>query len=240
MGELSSIAKLLDFLLSNPSIEVVLTGTTSTGLKMAAKKYGKKLLGCGPFPLDWLPFSRRVWRTIEPDIAILVDSELWPEHFHQAKKEIFQLSLSMPASLTKLMPGSYPHILGGLEKLIFPDNISVIASSERQHSRWMNLQLPSHRVHISGNLKIDAVDRSLINPETRTNIRKELGFADNTLVLAGISTWTGEEKMLIELVQSLRLEKINIKLLIIPRHAERRHEIRKSPPNFGSPTSFTH
>ena len=60
----------------------------------------------------------------------------------------------------------------------------------------MNLQLPSHRVHISGNLKIDAVDRSLINPETRTNIRKELGFADNTLVLAGISTWTGEEKCL--------------------------------------------
>jgi 3-deoxy-D-manno-octulosonic-acid transferase len=38
VGELSSIAKLLNFLLSNPSIEVVLTGTTSTGLKMAAKK----------------------------------------------------------------------------------------------------------------------------------------------------------------------------------------------------------
>ena len=53
-------------------MEVVLTGTTSTGLQMAERKYGQKLLAHGPFPLDWLPFSRRVWRTIEPDIAILV------------------------------------------------------------------------------------------------------------------------------------------------------------------------
>ena len=110
VGELSSIAKLLDFLLSNPSIEVVLTGTTSTGLKMQPKIWHTSVVAPS---LDWLPFSRRVWRTIEPDINPC-GGELWPEHFHQAK-EIFQLSLSMPASLTKLMPGSYPHILGGLE-----------------------------------------------------------------------------------------------------------------------------
>ena len=54
-------------------------------------------------------------------------------------------------------------------------------------------------------------------------------------MLAGISTWPGEEKMLIDLVQSLRLQKINIKLLIIPRHAERRHEIRKSFQTSGLP-----
>ena len=34
-----------------------------------------------------------------------------------------------------------------------------------------------------------------------------------------------EEELLIELVQSLRLEKIDIKLLIIPRHAGRGNEI---------------
>ena len=41
--------------------------------------------------------------------------------------------------------------------------------------------------------------------------------------------------MLIDLVQSLRLEKINIKLLIIPRHAERRQEIRKVLQTSGLP-----
>jgi 3-deoxy-D-manno-octulosonic-acid transferase len=51
VGELSSIAKILDSLLSDPAIEVVLSGTTSTGLNMAAQKYGPRLLAHGPFPL---------------------------------------------------------------------------------------------------------------------------------------------------------------------------------------------
>ena len=86
VGELSSIAKLLDALLVDPSTEIVLSGTTSTGLKMAAENYKSRLLAHGPFPFDWLPFSRKAWRRIDPDLAILVDSELWPEHFYQAKK----------------------------------------------------------------------------------------------------------------------------------------------------------
>ena len=49
----------------------------------------------------------------------------------------------------------------------FPPNLSVIAASERQHARWINLNFPSDRVQISGNLKIDAVDRSrlVLKPE---------------------------------------------------------------------------
>ena len=45
------------------------------------------------------------------------------------------------------------------------------------------------------------------------------------MILAGISTWKGEEKLLVEVVQTLRLENLDIRLLIIPRHAERREEV---------------
>ena len=235
VGELSSLAKLLDSILSDSSMEVVLTGTTSTGLQMAEKKYGQKLLAHGPFPLDWLPFSRRVWRTIEPDIAILVDSELWPEHFHQAKKRNIPLVIINARLSDRTFARLSSPWLKWAHPLLFPPNLSVVAASERQQSRWLSLNFPDDRVHISGNLKIDAVDQSLINSETRVQIRKELGFSDDTLVIAGISTWPGEEKMLIDLVQSLRLEKINIKLLIIPRHAERRQEIRKVLQTSGLP-----
>ena len=227
VGELSSLAKLLDTLISNPSIEVVLTGTTSTGLKMAAQKYGTSLLAHGPFPLDWLPFSSKVWRTIEPDIAILVDSELWPEHFHQAKTRNTPILIINARLSDRTFARLSSPLIKWAHPLIFPPNLSVIASSERQYTRWLSLNFPRDRVHISGNLKIDAIDHSQIDSKIRVDVRKELGFSKETLVLAGISTWPGEEKMLIDLVQSLRLQKINIKLLIIPRHAERRHEIRK-------------
>ena len=235
VGELSSLAKLLDFLLSNPSIEVVLSGTTSTGLKMASQKYGHRVLGHGPFPLDWLPFSRKVWRTIEPDIAILVDSELWPEHFNQAKKRNIPLLIINARLSDRTFSRLSSPWLKWTHPLIFPPNLSVIAASERQHARWLELSFPSDRVQVSGNMKIDAIDQSQIDNETRINFRRELGFSNDTLVVAGVSTWPGEEKMLIDLVHSLRLEKINIKLLIIPRHAERRNEIQKVLQTSGLP-----
>jgi 3-deoxy-D-manno-octulosonic-acid transferase len=235
VGELSSLAKLLDSLLSDPSIEIILSGTTSTGLNMASEKYGERVIASGPFPFDWLPFSRKAWRRIDPDLAILVDSELWPEHFHQAKKRNVPLLIINARLSDRTFARLASPKLKWAHSLLFPENLSVIAASERQHARWIELDFPSSRVKISGNLKIDAVDKSLIYPEKKKDMRKELGFSENTLVLAGVSTWSGEEKLLIELVQSLRLEKIDIKLLIIPRHAERRHEIKRILETSGLP-----
>ena len=89
VGELSSIHPLLESLINQSDIEIVLSGTTSTGLKIAQKKYSEQILKLGPFPLDWFPFSSLAWSKIQPDLAICVDSELWPEHMNQAKKEGF-------------------------------------------------------------------------------------------------------------------------------------------------------
>ena len=164
-----------------------------------------------------------------------MDSELWPEHFQQAKKRKVPIIIINARLSDRTFARLSSPFLKWTHPLIFPPNLSVIAASERQHARWISLNFPSDRVQISGNLKIDAVDRSLISPQTRTNIRKELGFSEENLVVAGISTWPGEEKMLIDLVQSLRLEKISIKLLIIPRHAERRQEIHKVLQTSGVP-----
>ena len=227
VGELSSISKLLENLLRSPNLEIILSNTTSTGLKLGDQQFGSRLLAHGPFPLDWLPFSNKAWNKINPDLAILVDSELWPEHFHQAKKrEVPVMIINARLSDRTFARLSSP-LLRWAYPLIFPDNLSIIASSENQYSRWASFPLPPEKIKISGNLKIDAVNQTLINPQNRIQIRKDLGFTENTLVLAGVSTWEGEEKMLVDLVQLLRLEKIDCRLLLIPRHAERRHEIKK-------------
>ena len=161
---------------------------------MASQKYGHRVLGHGPFPLDWLPFSRKVWRTIEPDIAILVDSELWPEHFNQAKKRNIPLLIINARLSDRTFSRLSSPWLKWTHPLIFPPNLSVIAASERQHARWLELSFPSDRVQVSGNMKIDAIDQSQIDNETRINFRRELGFSNDTLVVAGVSTWPGEEK----------------------------------------------
>jgi 3-deoxy-D-manno-octulosonic-acid transferase len=78
-----------------------------------------------------------------------------------------------------------------------------------------------------GNLKIDIAP---LNPSTETDKAKykdELGFPESSVILVGISTWLGEEKFLLETLQMIRDKNIDARLLLIPRHAERRSEIIK-------------
>jgi len=226
VGEVSSISKLLQLLFEDEQFEIILSGTTSTGLKTAGQKYGERLKAHGPFPLDWLPFSQKAWDKIQPDLVVMVDSELWPEHFHQAQKRGIPIIIIN----ARLSDRSFARLgkLKWLHPLLLPNNLQVITASERQAKRWQNLGLKEDKISISGNLKIDAIDLSGAGITNRATLIKEFGFEQESIVIAGISTWPGEEKLLIEITQGLRLENFDVRLLLVPRHAERRNEVIKT------------
>ena len=211
VGELLSIQKFLISLIKDSRVEIVLSGTTSTGLKIAEQKYSKNILASGPFPLDWWPFSFLAWRRIKPDMVISVDSELWPEHMQQAKKR------NVPFCIIngRLSNRSYKRLRYArlLRKLLIPDNLHVLASSEEQKKRWCNIGLNKNRVTSTGNLKIDAISIRPPKTEEKNNLKKEMGFPENSIILDGITTWPGEEKFLLDSIQKIRNEKKNTKQL---------------------------
>ena len=223
MGELSSLSKILSVLCADEKTEVVLTGTTSTGLLMADKKYRNQVLAQGPFPLDWWIFSCMAWSKIKPDLIITVDSELWPEHFHQAAIR------GVPALVinARLSDRTFSRLSASpiARKLLLPRGIEILTTSENQRSRWLELGLPKDRVQVVGNLKVDAITPSEKAPNTPAELKKEFGFSNDSLVLAGISTWPGEEELLVETLQALHAKEIDARLLLVPRHAERRAKI---------------
>lgn len=223
VGELSSIKYVLNALLADPNIEIVLSGTTSTGQKIAEQKYSHQVLACGPFPLDWFPFSKLAWSRIKPDMAVTIDSELWPEHIHQAKLN----GIPFFTINARLSDRSFSRLktLNFFKKLLFPDNLTILASSEKQKSRWQEVGMPSDRVHDLGNLKIDISPLSPTSLDKKNFRKKDLGFSASSIVITGISTWPGEEKMLLEILQEMRASNLDARLLIIPRHAERKNDI---------------
>lgn len=223
VGELSSIQFVLKSFLADTNIEIVLSGTTSTGQKIAEQKYSKQVLACGPFPLDWFPFSKLAWSRIKPDMAITIDSELWPEHIHQAKLN----GIPFFTINARLSDRSFSRLkaLKIFKKLLFPDNLTICASSGKQKSRWQEVGIPSNRVHDLGNLKIDISPITPTSLDKRNARKKDLGFSASSIVITGISTWPGEEKMLLEILQEMRSLNFDARLLIIPRHAERKNDI---------------
>ena len=219
VGELSSLGKLLQQLKQDDRVEIVLTGTTSTGLRMAAEKFSDQLLAHGPFPLDWWLFSSLAWTRIKPDLIITVDSELWPEHFHQASIR------GVPALVlnARLSDRTFGRLLRSslARTYLLPKGLEVLTTSERQRDRWLQLGVPNNLVQAVGNLKIDAATAPEKDTRCPIELKEEFGFPPDCLVIAGLSTWPGEEELLVETTKELRNRGHDVRLLIIPRHAER-------------------
>ena len=67
-----------------------------------------------------------------------------------------------------------------------------------------------------GNLKVDAVSSSVPSDVCPKQLRNEFGFAQDSLIIAGISTWPGEEELLIETMELVRVSKLMLEYFSFP------------------------
>lgn len=222
VGEILAVGPLLEAWARDPSIEVVLTTTTSTGMALAEERYARWTRARAYFPIDAWPCSRRAWSRIRPDLAVLVEGELWPEHLAQARRRgvpVVCLNARMSdrsfRRLRRLRPVVRP-LLGGL--------VRVLAGSGVDAARFRDIGVPAAAVRTTGNLKFD-VAFPLLSVEERARLSASLGFPEDEPVLLGSSTWPGEEEALVRAFAGLRRSGARARLLLVPRHAERRQEV---------------
>jgi 3-deoxy-D-manno-octulosonic-acid transferase len=233
VGELLAIDPLLRRLDASGAFEVVLTTTTSTGRRIAEEKYAEFTVWRGIFPLDWWWFSARAWKQIRPDQVMLMESELWPEHLHQAARHGLR-PLLLNARLSDTSFRRYQKMRVLARPLLRPLG-TILTSSEQDTERFAALKLPDTTIETMGNLKFDVPLPSPLSDEERAALRTEIGLEPGDRVLLGASTWPGEETALVETVKAARREGLPVKALIVPRHAERRRELEEPLRALGLP-----
>lgn len=223
LGEMLVIESLLRKLASDDRIEIFLTTTTSTGYRLAKEKYSDICDRIVYFPLDFWPFSRRVWKHVQPDLAICTETELWPEHMQQA------LNSNTPMILVngRLSDNSfrYARRLAFLFRSHFVGISRVLAISEHDAQRFEVIGVNRSKMVVTGNLKLDVSIGERLGTSERAEMKARLGLGDG-FVLLGSSTWPGEETMLLEAFKRLRKKLPKSRLMLVPRHAERRGEVR--------------
>lgn len=222
VGEMLAIAPLLEALRREGNTEVYLTTTTSTGYKLAKEKYGALTIGIGYFPLDFWAFSERAWWRVRPDLCILMEGERWPEHVHQAER----LGVPVLSVNARLSDRSYRRSMrfSFFIKPLSRGITRILCASKRDEQRFRTLGFEAERLFTTGNLKLD-VEIPLLTAAELAQLRRELGLGEG-LVLLGSSTWPGEEMALITALKSAREKGLKVSLLLVPRHAERREELR--------------
>lgn len=224
VGEILAIESLVRQL-QEKKYEVVITTTTSTGYQLALEKYQGQVHFTGLFPLDFLPFTHLTWHRIRPTLAILMESELWPEHLWQAQRRKVPVLLvnarmsDHSFKRAKSLKWAYRPILQSLDGLA--------ASGPQDLLRYIELGFPEKQSSCTGNLKLDFDLGPELTSVEKKNWRQEIGFPENSPILLGSSTWPGEEAALLTAFRRLLDEGMDCYLLLVPRHVERRNEIRK-------------
>jgi 3-deoxy-D-manno-octulosonic-acid transferase len=222
VGEMEAIGPLLRQLKATGTTEIVLTTTTSTGYRLAKERYADVADRIGIFPTDLWPCSALAWRRIRPDAIILVEGELWPEHLAQARAR------GVPAYLVngRISDKSFARHLRfrRLSAYVLGHFRKIAAGSEEDVRRFRELGFAAT---LTGNIKFDVASEAPMSAAERMRLRAELGFGagPRTVVLLGSSTWKGEETLLLRIVRELRAADMDVRLLLVPRHSERRAEV---------------
>jgi 3-deoxy-D-manno-octulosonic-acid transferase len=234
VGEAQALGPLLAQLRARPNTEIVLTTTTSTAYKILREKFAADVLKVGIFPLDFWPFSRNAWRRLEPDLAVLMEAELWPEHLHQAQARGVPVVL-INGRMSNRSFARYQKVRGVARELLGQLRLILCATATDQE-RFLALGANVAHTRLTGSLKFDAAAKvAKLGDAERAALLEELGFSASSLpapgsrlpalVLLGSSTWPGEEAMLLAAQQDALAAGLDVRLLLVPRHAERRGEI---------------
>ncbi|MEY4488527.1 MAG: hypothetical protein RIQ79_1035 [Verrucomicrobiota bacterium] len=225
VGEMLAIAPLLEAWGREETVEIYLTTTTSTAYALASQRYAgrRAVIGLAYFPLDCWLCARRTWRDVEPDLVILTEGERWPEHLAQAAAR----GVPVVAVNARLSDRSYRRMskLGPWARLLTRGLTRVLAASDGDAERFEKFGVSKERITVTGNLKLD-VELATVPDGEQERFRAELGLGTGR-ILMGASTWPGEEAALLAAWRGLRATAMGreAKLLIVPRHAERRDEI---------------
>ncbi len=216
VGETNAIVPLIREV-RRRGIAVVLTTGTVTSAKVAAERLGDSIIH-QYVPLDLKPAVSRFLDYWHPDLAVCVESEIWPMTILElGARRIPQVLVNGRMSERsfdrwKRRPA--------FADALFENFALVMAQSEVDAERFLTLgALP---VIVSGNLKVDT-DAPPVERAVLRTYAEQLG---NRRTWAAISTFEGEEAAVANVHRVLR-ERTGLLTIIVPRHPHRSDAIEE-------------
>jgi len=217
LGEMSAAAPLVRALRTrHPRIPLVLSTATPTGRARAEaliKEDDREGIGVRFLPYDTPGAVARFLRRIRPRLAIIMETELWPNLFSECEHRGIPVVIAS-ARLSEKSVSRYRR-LGALGRGIFSASSLIAAQTAKDAERFIAIGAVSARTRVVGNIKFD-LQLSAGVIERGRELRAVLGTARPTWI-AG-STHAGEEESVIAAHEMLPAGSL---LLLVPRHPAR-------------------
>ena len=216
-----------------PESRLIVSTTTVTGQEVARSQLLEtaEIDGLIFYPLDWSFAVRRMLDHIEPELVILMESELWLNFLSECRQRSIPVLVVngriSDRSLRRALRVKW--FVGRLYRLV----TRMAMQTREDGERAVALGASPDIVTVSGNLKYDAGMTAAMAEGEGSPPEVLRGLAKDWLLVAG-STHRGEEAIVIEAFRRLKAvfasnglkvgtteSQPQLRLLIAPRHPER-------------------
>jgi 3-deoxy-D-manno-octulosonic-acid transferase len=221
VGEVQAAAALVNTLRERyPDIPLVVTTFTPTGAGRARALF-KDRAQVRYLPFDMPGAVRRFFNRTRPRLAVIFETELWPNLYYQRSRRRVPLVLAS-ARLSARSVDRYGR-LGALFRETLAQGVVVAAQGAADASRFRALGSDPGNTHVTGNLKFDFSVPADIAERGRA-LRDY--YAPGRLVwIAGSTHGGGEEEALLEAQKLIRSRQPRALLVMAPRHPNRFGEV---------------
>jgi 3-deoxy-D-manno-octulosonic-acid transferase len=223
VGEVTAAAPVVASLRRHfPEACIILSTSTETGQEMA-RRVVTAATSFIYYPLDIPWVVRKVITRVKPDIFILTETELWPNFIKACKEKGVKIIMVNG----RISPRSFKRyaITGFFWKGILNAISEMGVISEIDAERLNSLGMPSSKIHVMGNAKYDSL-AAKASPEIRKEMEVMLNLTKNDRVFIAGSTHDGEEKIVLNVYESILKTCTDFTLIIVPRHPERGQAVR--------------
>jgi 3-deoxy-D-manno-octulosonic-acid transferase len=205
----------------HPGARFVLSTVTSTGRALALEKADPADVVLY-FPLDFPPLVRRTLDVVKPAALILTEGELWPNMLRQCAARGIP-ALMINARMSARSARGYGWIRP-LTRQVLNSFARILAQSGADRDRYLALGAEPGRVEVLGSVKYDQWPDSEAAGRAAA-VLKRIGWPESAPILLGGSTWPGEERALAAVFTRLKAGHPELRLVLVPRHAERAPEV---------------
>jgi len=219
VGESIAAAPMIRALLQRyPTLPITVTCMTPTGSERIQALFANepRIQHCY-LPYDLPCAAARFLDRAQPKLAVIMETELWPNHIHQCAKRGIPVALAN-GRLSERSARGY----GRFSKLTAPmlaETSFFAVQTEAEAQRFRNLGARAETVEVTGSIKFDlTIDPQLL--QRAAELRGQWQALERPVWIAA-STHEGEDEVILDAHRRLLTNHPDALLILVPRHPER-------------------
>ena len=219
VGESIAAAPMVRALLQRyPQLPITITCMTPTGSERIQALFANepRIQHCYlPYDLPWA--AARFLERARPQLAVIMETELWPNHIHQCARRGIPVALAN-ARLSARSAKGYARFARLTAPMLSEMRLFAV-QTHTEAQRFLSLGARPDTVEVTGSIKFDlTIDPEL--PLRAAALREQWGASERPVWIAA-STHEGEDDVVLAAHRQLRESYPDALLILVPRHQER-------------------